>query len=588
MLSFSVSAAADFIGSKVPGFFVSACRLIGGDACGPGASALIIVLACMACSNSEGTDEHVDLEGASLLLITLDTTRADALGCYGGPDWITPNLDRLAREGVRFEQARTVTPITLPSHATILTGLYPFEHGIRDNGTFQLPDKIETITERLKRAGYTTHAITGAFVLHSSFGLDQGFDKYIDVPRIKLSLGGSEDQRTAGEVVDEALRALKEAGADQPVFLWVHFFDPHFPYEPPPVYMQQALKGLSSATKNSRQRCLYHGEVAYMDNEIGRLIEGLQDAQPDRGWLIAAVADHGEGLGDHDEDTHAFLLYDTTVRVPMILHHNSLPEGKVVSEPVSVSDLAPTLMRLLGIPFEKAAGTDLTPYFSATDQGPEASLLYFETARPYYNYNWSPLFGIVENGYKLIDGPDPQLYDPFADAAEREDLAARFPEKVKSLRGKFGPLGKRVREQKRFVLSREDQSRIVALGYAGPATSSETALPLLPGKRFAGLLDPAKGLRDMKLCNEALELAMRPSEADRKNAVSLIRDALRKDPNNPTYLAHAATVYFRAGFTARPSGLRSNRLKNWRWRTYASCSPPATSSLAALMRLSLF
>ena len=179
---------------------------------------LVIVAITVSCSPRNET-----IQGSSLLLITLDTTRADLLGCYGGPEWITPNLDRLAREGIRFDQARSVAPVPLPSHATILTGLLPFEHGVRDNATFRLPPEVTTLAERLKAAGYRTAAVMGAFVLHSTFGLDQGFDIYLDVPQHQLTLGTAEDQRRANEVVDEALKILKSSAKTEPFFLWVHF-----------------------------------------------------------------------------------------------------------------------------------------------------------------------------------------------------------------------------------------------------------------------------------------------------------------------------------------------------------------------------
>jgi arylsulfatase A-like enzyme len=513
------------------------------------ASLLILSSVMVACSQQlEAERSGIDLAGSNLLLITLDTTRVDALGCYGGPAWVTPNLDRLARNGVRFDQARSVTPITLPSHATILTGLYPFEHGVRDNATFRLPDKIETIAERLKQEGYATCAVSGAFVMHSSFGLDQGFDAYLDVPRRKLNLGVAEDQRTAVEVVDEALKFLENSEKDKPLFLWVHLFDPHFPYQPPKEFARRALNGRSSRSLSSQEleRRLYHGEVAFMDQEIGRLIQAVRKHSPQREWLTAAVADHGEGLGDHEEDTHAFMLYDTTIRVPMILSHDRLAGGKVVFEPVSIADLAPTMMNLLGIPFEGATGTDLSPRFDGRNQEIQDSLVYYETAHPFYNYNWSPLFGIVDQGFKLIDGPEPELYDPIEDKEELKNLAAQDVDKLKSLRKAVLSLGPRIRKSERLELSREDQIRIRGLGYAGSTVNARAKNPLFPGRLSEGLRDPREGLRIMKNCTEARTLAMKPSRTDRMKAVEEIEKALREDPRNPTFLLHACSIYFRA------------------------------------------
>jgi arylsulfatase A-like enzyme len=513
------------------------------------AGMLFLSSALFSCSQQiEGEPPGADLEGSNLLLITLDTTRADALGCYGGPAWITPNLDRLAKNGVRFDQARSVTPVTLPSHATILTGLYPFEHGVRDNATFRLPERIETMAERLKRGGYTACAVSGAFVLHSTFNLDQGFDEYLDVPRRKLNLGVAEDQRTAAEVVDEALKFLEKSDKSDPIFLWVHFFDPHFPYAPPRKFARKALDGKSARSMLSEEleRRMYNGEVAYMDQEIGRLLRRVQELTPRREWLTAAVADHGEGLGDHDEETHAFLLYDTTIRVPMILSHEGLAKGKVVNEPVSIADLAPTIMSLLGVPFGGATGADLCPLIDGSDRKTGQSLVYFETAHPYYNYNWSPLFGILDQGYKLIDGPEPELYDPIADQSELDDLADQKGDTLRSLREALLALAPRTGRSERFELSREDQSRIRGLGYAGSTANSATDVPLLPGRLSEGLRDPREGLRIMKSCTEARSLAMQPSRTDQLRAVEEIEKALREDPRNPTFLLHACSIYFRA------------------------------------------
>ena len=506
----------------------------------PFLAAVLALLPLFACGGHRG-----GTEGSNLLLITCDTTRADALGCYGGPSWTTPNLDRLAREGVRFDRARTTAPITLPSHATILTGLYPFEHGVRDNGVFRLPGRAVTLAEKLKAAGYATGAVTGAFVLHSSFGLDQGFDRYLDVPRRKLNLGAEEDQRRADEVVDAALELLDGWKGGEPFFLWVHLFDPHHPYTPPEPFAARALEGRPPAATPpaERERRLYLGETAFMDGQIGRLLRALERRGLDRPLLTAVVADHGEGLGDHGEATHAFLLYDTTVRVPWILHHPALPAGRVVSRDVSTADLAPTLLGLLGIPFPEASGRDLSGELLGGRAAPEPSLCYFEAAHPYYDHRWAPLFGVVKEGVKLIEGPSPELYRTDGDPGERYDRAGEDASDAKRLRALFAPLARRVRPGARIALAPEDLDRIRSLGYTASAPRAGEN-PLVPGRVPPGLMNPKEGLRLWRKAMEARSLAEKGSLEGRARAAVLIDEVLAKNPDDPTFLAYAGSIYY--------------------------------------------
>lgn len=512
------------------------------------AAALMFLTASTSCSEA-GKVDPAAVKGSSLLLITLDTTRADVLGCYGGPEGYTPNLDEIAREGIRFDQAYSVAPITLASHATILTGLYPFEHGVRDNAIFRLPKKVTTIAERLKGSGYSTIAVMGAFVLHSTFGLDQGFDVYSDVPQRRLNLGAAEDQRTATEVVDEALRILGDEEKTEPLFLWVHFFDPHSPYQPPPSFMQRVrdIKPSTSSPGSESLRRRYIGEVAYMDHEIGRLIEGVGKLVPQGRLLTTLVSDHGEGLMDHGEETHGFQLYDTTVRVPLILHHRNLPRGIVIRERISLVDFAPAVMRLLGFEFEDATDMDLSAVLGMKEGDRKTSPVYFKAAHPFYNYNWSPLFGVIEGDLKLIEGPKPELYDLVKDPRERNDIHGQHVEKVKRMRSGMGKMISQMKKSERIELSQKDWNRIASLGYAGSSASAREEKLLFPGYIEKGRLDPKKGLEIWRRCSKARSLALSKSRRDRVNAVDMIRKVLKEDPDNPTFLSHAGTVYFHAG-----------------------------------------
>lgn len=488
-------------------------------------------------------------EGSSLLLITLDTTRADGLGCYGGPAWASPNLDRLAREGVRFEQARTVAPITLPAHASMLTGLYPFEHGARDNSIFRVPGDLTTLAEHLSRSGYSTGAVMGSFVLHSSFGLDQGFDVYLDVPRRQLETALHEDQRTADEVTSEALKLLQLRRLRPPFLLWVHYFDPHFPFEPPAALLRQALAGAppESLPRAELHRRQYAAEVAFVDREIGRLLEGIGALLPDVDLLTAVVGDHGEGLWEHDELTHGYQTYDTTLLVPLILHHRRLP-ARVVEKPVSVIDLAPTLEVLLGVEPQVTTGVSLTGLVGLGGGGRADRPIYFETCLPYYGHRWSPVFGIVDGPMKLIEAPRPELYDVARDPAERSNLYGRHPQKVAEMRATFARLADRMRSAELLAPDEERQRLLQELGYTGGTILGEDAEAPVPGRLISGLRGPKEGISISQRCSRARALAFAPSGERRlEEAIALMSDILEEEPDNPGFLLHAGTIHLAAG-----------------------------------------
>jgi arylsulfatase A-like enzyme/Flp pilus assembly protein TadD len=501
--------------------------------------------------------EPQSLSGSSLLLVTLDTTRADALGCYGGPLWSSPRLDALARAGVRFDQARCTSPVTLPSHSTILTGTLPFEHGVRDNATFRLPGGARTLAERLGERGYATAAVVGAIVLHSDFGLAQGFDVYSDVPREKLEMDVVEDQRTAGEVVDAALALLDSGQLAAPFFLWVHVFDPHRPLEPPEPFRARALEGLSLDTPYAvLERRLYWAELAYADAEIGRLIDGLGQRLPGEELLVACVADHGEAFGEHGEQTHGLLVYDTTMRVPLLLQHPRLPAGLVVERAVSTADLAPTLLGLLGIAAEGMSGRDLGPLLvdpGATLAG--SAPVYLETCHSLYSYGWSPLFALVDvqgdqgdqggrgGREKVIDGPNPAVFDLATDPAEEHNLVDERPEALARAREVFRGLASATRPPERIQLGEADRAALESLGYAGTAADGGRTAALAPGALDARLADPALEMQVKELCQQAVgHLA----EGDHARAVAEIRRVLEHDPDNPIYLTHAGTILITA------------------------------------------
>lgn len=352
--------------------------------------------------------------GFDLVLITLDTTRADHLGCYGHGAGATPELDALAARGVRFAHAYAPVPMTLPSHATILTGVYPPGHGVRTNGEFRLPPEARTAAEILRERGYQTAAFVASFVLDARFGLDQGFDHYdFTAERTPASHTVGQPERSARSVTEAALRWLRARTADRPFFLWVHYFDPHAPYAPPPQFAGR-FPGDP-----------YLAEIAVMDSEIGRLLEGLQAAGAASRSIVVAVGDHGESRGEHDELFHAATIYQGAVRVPFIVAApGAVAQGTVIDDTaVSLADVLPTVLDLMGIADPVAAAAADGRSLCGPAGGPDR-IVYLETMDTYLTRGWAPLFGACRVRDKLIRAPRPEYFDLRADPKELDNLLA--------------------------------------------------------------------------------------------------------------------------------------------------------------------
>ena len=401
--------------------------------------------------------------GCNVLVITMDTTRADHIGCYGYRSVRTPVIDGLARNGVLFANAFTPSPSTLPGHCSIFTGLYPYGHGARANGTFHLDQENTTLAEILKANGYVTAAFISSYVLDGRFGLDQGFDLYDD----DLSKGvkyadHSFRERPAEFTNESALAWLKTAG-DARFFAWVHYFDPHAPYLPP-----EPLR-----TKYADHA--YDGEIAYTDFEIGRLLSGLQESGVLENTLVILAADHGEGLGEHGEATHSLLVYDGTLHTPLVFWLPSRgPLGKVVDRQVSNVDIAPTVLDLLGIePGVRFDGTSLL-------RGPEArdETIYAETISTLVLHGWSPLFTVRRQELKYIHAPRPELYDLKEDPKELNNLFEERLEQVAVLSQKLNQhvgqdlFGAKALEQM-VVMDSETTQKLAALGYVAAVGEAE-------------------------------------------------------------------------------------------------------------------
>jgi arylsulfatase A-like enzyme len=440
-----------------------------------------------------------------VLLVTLDTTRADRLGCQGRAAARTPFLDRMAGEGVRFARAWAAAPITLPSHATILTGAWPSGHGVRDNGLFVLGDGATTLAEALHARGFATGAFVGSFVLDARFGLAQGFDLYRGPAAAGFGLKPEVIQRPAGAVVDDALRWIDSLSADASFFAWVHFYDPHAPHAAPAPFDRQ----LADA---------YDGEIASCDAELARLRARLDERGFAEGLLEIVTADHGEGLGEHHEETHGMLLHDATMRVPLLLRGEGIPAGLVVEGAVTNAQVAPTTLRWLGLAPEllpDAAVAALTLSADASREGADAPLL-LETFLPFHLHRRQPLVALVGERHKLVRGRFDELFDLDADPGETKDLAGGQEELAQAMGRRLEQLlaaqeqAAAARAPARApTLTEEERAQLRALGYgtgSAPASGATAeAKPELPDPREA-IVDDADQQRALALVQQARDL----------------------------------------------------------------------------------
>ncbi len=386
----------------------------------------------------------------NVLVLTLDTTRADRLGCYGHADAHTPNLDALAARGARFERAYAPVPLTLPTHATLWTGLQPPEHGIHDNGRNALGSQVPHAAEILKRAGWSTGAFLSSAVLDSAFGLARGFDVYDDRMSAVDADGDAEPaQRIGDATTDVAIEWLR--GAEEPFLAWIHYYDPHSTYEPPEPW-------------KSRLKSPYDGEIAFMDDQIGRVLAVLKKRGALENTIVVAVADHGESLGEHGESTHGLFVYDATLRIPLII---AAPgnSARVPKTPVEVADVAPTILSLCGLPLE-AGGRSLVP--ALRGETLEARPVYGESEYGWLAFGWSPLRTVLADGWRYIHSSDPELYDQARDPGEVTDLADRELERAAKLDRELATaLDAFVsRATSAAKVDEELQSRLSSLGYA--------------------------------------------------------------------------------------------------------------------------
>jgi arylsulfatase A-like enzyme/tetratricopeptide (TPR) repeat protein len=447
-----------------------------------------------------------------VLLITLDTTRADHLEPYGAEDVETPALSRLADNGIVFERAFATAPVTAPAHASLLTGLYPQRHGVLNNSTHYLPEEIPTLAEKLSEAGYRTAAFVSTVILERRYGLNQGFAVYDD--DIRSSAASDERrmtvERPAGITTDRALAWLDALDGGESFFLWVHFYDPHIPYSPPSPWAER-YPGRS-----------YDGEIAYMDSQIGRLLQHSRAAADD--VIVMAIGDHGESLGDHGEKTHGLLVYDSTLRVPWIARIPGGPAGVQIAAPISQVDLLPTIADLVSfdpeVEIDALDGRSLLPLLRDQDWSSER-LLFAESEVPFFAYGWSRLRTIRHGAMKYIDAPVEELYDLQHDPGELSNLATDRRADVERLAAEIGTWAARDDDADSMVaIDSETAEMLHALGY----TAGDPGRPEGEGRGNPVELMPVHN--ELQKVGELLASG-RPQEA-----VDRAQGALAMDPEN--------------------------------------------------------
>jgi arylsulfatase A-like enzyme/Tfp pilus assembly protein PilF len=493
----------------------------------------------------------------NLLLVTLDTTRADHIGCYGKKDASTPNLDALSKEGVTFSQMHAHVPLTLPSHADILTGRLPSSLNLRVNG-LRLKEGTATLATALKKKGYYTCAAVAAVVIDRNRGLAQGFDLYDDTMTLGPRGGGPPEERRAEETTRAALKAVRSARG--PYFLWVHYYDPHYEYRPPEPF----------AKKFSKQP--YDGEIAYMDEQFGVLLDTLRKEGKMDNTILVVAGDHGEGLMEFGEKQHGVFLYEPMMHVPCwMVWKGHLPGGRRVDALCGLTDLAPTLCTLLGITLPAMDGADLAP--SIRGKGSDRNI-YMESYHGYFTYGWAPLRGILSGTLKYIESPKSELYA--WRTGEKDNILRSKPSEAKAMSAllkKYPEADQGERAMMENLLkdpsNAETLRQLMSLGYLSGKGQSPDQKGLLDAKdaiSIEGEMASAKELLDMSKDEEGIALLLSILKRNPANvpALSMLGNAylarkeyekarvcfeeeLRLKPQMETAHLNLGTVYKRQG-----------------------------------------
>ena len=465
----------------------------------------------------------------NIVLITIDTLRADRVGAYGARRITTPTFDALAADGVLFEKAFTPMPLTAPSHATMLTGRYPITHGVRMNGTSILAEGETTLAEIARERGMRTAAVVSCLVLASRFGLNQGFDLYYEegISGTPEQHGLWYDERKAVKSVARAVKWL-EAESDRPFFLWLHLFDPHHPFDPPEPF------------KSSYKDRPYDGEVVYTDRALRRFIDALKTTGHYDDSLIIFAGDHGESLGEHEENFHGTFVYEVTSRVPLIIRAPGGRRGARVADIASTIDILPTALEAIGAPVPAdVQGYSLLPAVMGKGRVP-ARTLYLESIYPSATYGWAEVRGVRTPDLKFIDLPTPELYDLNEDSRELNNLHEKDPRRAQGVRAEYRETVARLSETARTDSSTADlddefRNRLLSLGYiAGTESKARRGKPRDP-KQVVPLVEPlgyaGTLIRDRKY----------------DEAVKLLEQAVNADPENKLGLMNLGRAYSGAG-----------------------------------------
>lgn len=479
---------------------------------------LLLASACRRGEEAAGSSTAARPEARvprDVVLITVDTLRYDAVGFDGNPRGTTPNLDRFAKEGRVYETTHAHNVVTLPSHTNILTGLLPYAHGVRENSGFRLSPKIETAATRLRARGYATGAFVGAYVLDSRFGLNRGFDVYLELYRHLIEqLDFNIQQARAPDVVAAALEWWRATqGRGKPRFLWAHVYDPHAPYEPPVPYDERFPDDL------------YLGEVAYTDASLAPLLEAVRAMQP--APLLIVTGDHGEARGDHGELTHGLFAYEATLRVPLLLWcppRIAPGRDRVAARHI---DILPTVLDALGeAPAADLPGQSLLS--AKRKEAPEGN--YFEALSAAFNRGWAPLRGLMAQGQKYIELPVPELYDLTSDPREEKNLVARGPDALRRLRKRLMDLPTAVAE--RGTIRSEEAAKLRSLGY------------LTGSNEIKAKYGPAEDPKNLIGVDQKIHRYVDAYEKKKYDeALRLAKEIVAENPKMKLGYMHLATVY---------------------------------------------
>lgn len=468
----------------------------------------------------------------NLVVISLDTMRADRIGVYGCSQAQTPNLDFLARQGVMFENCYAPVPITLPAHCSLFTGRYPLGHRVRDNGSFLLAPGEFTLAEQMKSLGYRTFAAVASFVLLAKFGLNQGFDVYDDGLDIDEMITDLESEINARQVYEKFNRWFRQLPEGEKFFAWIHFYDPHAPYKPPPEFQVKFASDLLGQ---------YDAEVAFTDFYAGKIIDDLKTRNRLSRTLVIVVGDHGEAFGEHQEFGHALFCYEPNLKVPLIFFNRHLfPNGKVISNRVNLIDIMPTILELYGQEtIDRAQGVSFADLLTGEKELEERTYL-IESMHGREEFGWAPLTGIITGQYKFISLPEPELYDLTVDPQEKVNLflkknrlAKKFDQQLLEMVEAFSDSGPDSRRR----ISESDRQHLETLGY----------ISTFSGKTQTAV-DPKKGIQ---FKNELTEIEKKIAAEDLDEAEKLLKKIQREKPEMilPQYFSLWDTIFLKQNST---------------------------------------